>query len=57
MNVLGFLVSIVLFFVGIFLLGQAFVVEAGQAYVFLGGVLVISIAFALPIHLYKRIAP
>ncbi len=57
MNVLGFLVSLVLFLLGMFLMGQAFAVESGQAFVFLGGILVTSIGVALPIHLFKRIAP
>ncbi|MFT4122844.1 MAG: hypothetical protein QM635_03325 [Microbacteriaceae bacterium] len=57
MNVLGFLVSLVLFLLGFFLMGEAFAVGSGQAAVFFAGILVTCLGVALPVHLFKRIAP
>lgn len=57
MNVLGFLVGIVLFLLGFYMMGEAFAIPAGQGFLFMGGILVTSLGIALPIHVYKRIAP
>jgi len=46
-----FIVSIVLFVVGIVVLGIAFSLPAAQAFVFLGGLLLVIIALAIPMHL------
>lgn len=46
-----FIVSIVLFVVGLFVLGIAFSLPVAQAFVFLGGFALVTIAIAIPLHL------
>jgi hypothetical protein len=57
MNVIGFIVSLALFLLGMFLFGQAFVIDSGQAIMFFGGIVSVCVAIALPIHILKRVAP
>ena len=55
MNVVAFLVAIVLFLGGFALMGFAFFVEGFEAPMFIGGILAVSAALALPVHVLKRI--
>lgn len=58
MNVIAFIVSIVLFLLGMFLMGSAFAVpEAVRLLVFLGGILITTIGIMIPIHVMKRLNP
>ncbi|MFT4219257.1 MAG: hypothetical protein QM611_01895 [Microbacterium sp.] len=45
-----FFVSMILFVVGIFAFGFSFTVPPFQPFVFVGGLLLVSLAMALPIH-------
>lgn len=55
MNFIGFVVSFVLFFGGIYLFGSAASFPGFELVVFIGGVLISCIGFAIPIHIMKRI--
>jgi hypothetical protein len=57
MNLFAFLVSLVLFVGGFFLMGYAFYVEGFQAPVFFAGILCTCAGIGLPIHILKRIDP
>jgi cytochrome b subunit of formate dehydrogenase len=56
MNVIAFLVAFALFVAGLVMMGYAFYVEGFELVMFLGGILVSSLAVAIPIHVLKRIA-
>jgi hypothetical protein len=45
-----FIVTIVLFVVGLFVLGISFSLPVAQAFVFIGGLALVVIAFAIPMH-------
>jgi hypothetical protein len=49
-----FIVSLLLFLLGMFALGISFSVAGLQAVLFVGGILLISLAMALPIHLRAK---
>ncbi|MET0673952.1 MAG: hypothetical protein ABWY37_10700 [Microbacterium pygmaeum] len=53
-TVLAFVVSFVLFIGGMFLFGFAFSLTAWQGPVFVGGILAVSLALAMPAHLLTR---
>jgi len=55
MNVIAFLISLVLFIGGIVVLGYSFSVVGYELPVFFGGLLVISLGIAIPIHILKRL--
>lgn len=55
MNIIGFLISIVLFVGGLYIMGSAFYVVGFEAPVFIGGILVTSLGLIIPVHLLKRI--
>jgi uncharacterized membrane protein len=55
MKVFVFLVSIGLFLVGFWLLGLAFSATGYEAAVFFSGIIAVSIGFAIPVHVLKRI--
>jgi cytochrome b561 len=46
--------SILLLLVAMYLFGFAFQVSSGQAFIFFGGILLMAISFALPIHVFSR---
>jgi cytochrome c biogenesis protein CcdA len=54
-NIIGFIISFVLFVGGIYIMGEAFYVEGLESLVFIGGILVSTIGAAIPIHIMKRI--
>ena len=49
-----FIVSLLLFLLGMFTVGISFSVEGLQALLFVGGILMITVGMALPIHLRAR---
>lgn len=55
MNILVFVVSIALFIGGFFVMGNAFYVPGAEYFVFLGGIIMCCLGFAIPVHLLKRI--
>ena len=55
MNIIGFLVSIIIFIGGFFIMGNAFTVPGFEALVFFLGIVTSVIGFAIPVHLLKRI--
>jgi hypothetical protein len=46
--------SILLLLVSMYLFGVAFQVDSGQAFVFMAGVLLMSLSFFLPIHVFGK---
>jgi len=55
MNVVAFIISFALFVGGLYMMGAAFQVEGFELLVFGGGILVASLAIAIPIHVLKRL--
>ena len=55
MKIIGFIVSFALFVGGIYMLAVAFQVAGYESVMFIGGLLVTTIGFAIPVHLLKRI--
>ena len=54
MNIIGFLVSLVLFIGGFYLMGSAFYVTGLESVVFIGGILCSSLGLLIPVHILKR---
>jgi cytochrome c biogenesis protein CcdA len=54
-KIIGFVVSLVLFVLGIYIMGNAFYVEGAEFPVFIGGILVTSLGLFIPVHILKRI--
>jgi len=46
--------SILLLLVSMYLFGVAFQVDSGQAFVFMAGILLMSLSFFLPIHVFGK---
>lgn len=59
MKVVGFVVCFVIFVASLYLMSLAFQFEGDllPLLAFLGGILGVTISFAIPLHLSKRIAP
>ncbi len=55
MKIIGFVVSLALFVLGLYIMGEAFYVEGAQLPVFIGGILVSSLGVFIPVHILKRI--
>lgn len=56
MNIVAFVVSFLLFVAGLLLMGYSFGAGiAGPGYMFMGGILAISVAIAIPAHVLKRL--
>lgn len=55
MNIIAFVVSIVLFVGGLYVMGSAFYVAGAEYPVFLAGILASCLGVAIPIHVLKRI--
>lgn len=55
MKILGFIVSFALFVGGMYMLAVAWQVPGFESVMFIAGILVSTIGFAIPIHLLKRI--
>lgn len=54
MKVTGFIIMFAIFCVGLWLMALAFEVQTMQAEYFLGGILVVSLAFGIPAHILSR---
>jgi hypothetical protein len=54
-NIIAFVVSIVLFVGGLYVMGSAFYVAGAEYPVFLAGILASCLGVAIPIHVLKRI--
>lgn len=56
MNIVGFVVAFFFLIAGILLMGYSFGPDvAGPGFMFFGGILAISVAIAIPVHVMKRI--
>lgn len=55
MKIIGFVVSLALFVLGFYIMGEAFYVEGAQFPVFIAGILVSSLGLFIPVHILKRI--
>ena len=55
MNIIGFVISLVLFVLGFYIMGSAFYVTGAEYLVFLGGILCSSLGLIIPVHILKRI--
>ena len=55
MNIIGFVISLVLFVLGLCIMGSAFYVTGAEFPVFIGGILVTSLGLFIPVHILKRI--
>ncbi|MES1170333.1 MAG: hypothetical protein ABUL47_06580 [Leifsonia sp.] len=55
MNLVAFLVALVLFIGGLALMGYAFTFEGFEGPTFVAGILAVSAALALPVHVLKRV--
>jgi hypothetical protein len=53
-RVIAAVFSILLLLVSMYLFGFAFQVDSGQAFVFIAGVLLMSLSFFLPIHVFGK---
>lgn len=55
MNVVAFVFSFVIFIGGLALMGYASAVSGLELVMFLGGILAVSLAVAIPVHVLKRV--
>ena len=55
MNIIGFVVGLVCFVGGLYIMGSAFYVTGFEAVVFFAGILVSSLGLVIPAHIMKRI--
>lgn len=55
MKIIGFVASLVFFLAGIYLFALAFQIPGYEMLVFIGGILLITVGVAIPMHLMKRI--
>ncbi|WIB14689.1 MULTISPECIES: hypothetical protein [unclassified Curtobacterium] len=53
-RVLAAVFSILLLLVSMYLFGFAFQLDSGQGFVFIAGVLLMSLSFFLPIHVFGK---
>ena len=53
MNVVAFIVSMVVFVFGFWLFGLAFEVADGQFWIFLAGLVSVSVAVAIPVQILR----
>lgn len=57
MKIFAFIIGAVIFLASCYLFALAFTVTGFEALIFTAGILGVSIAFAIPLHLLKRIQP
>lgn len=57
MRIVAFIISFVLFIASLYVFSLAFALPGFELPVFFGGIVLIVIAFAIPLHLLKRTAP
>jgi hypothetical protein len=51
---MAFVLAFVMFLVGMYLMGLAFTLASFQALVFFGGIALVSLAVAVPVHFLKK---
>ncbi len=54
MSRMGFIISFLLFVVGLFLFGVAFNAAAFQAAIFFAGILLVCLSFGIPAHILSK---
>lgn len=55
MNIIAFVISIIIFVAGLYVMGSSFYVTGFEGVVFIGGILLSAIGLAIPVHVLKRI--
>ena len=55
MNIIGFIVSAVLFVFGMYVMGSAEYFDGFEGAVFIGGILLSCLGLFIPVHIMKRI--
>lgn len=55
MKIIAFVVALVLFLVGMILMGYAFEPDAAHGVLFFAGIIAVGVSLAIPFHLLKRI--
>ena len=55
MNILAAIVAIILFLGGMLLFGYAELFPGYEIFVFAGGIVAVSLAVAIPVHILKRV--
>ena len=53
MHILSFVIAMAAFVVGLWLFGLAFTLTAWQGPIFFGGILAVSAAIAIPVHVLR----
>ena len=57
MKVFVFVVALIIFVGSLYLMSLAFAVEGYEALLFTAGILGVSLSFAIPAHILKRVQP
>lgn len=57
MKVFAFIVALIIFLGSMYLFTLAFAVVGFEALLFTGGILGVSLAFIIPVHILKRVQP
>ncbi len=55
MKIIAFVISLVAFVLGLYVMGSAFYVPGFEGVVFIGGILLSSLGLAIPVHVLKRV--
>lgn len=55
MKILAFVISLVAFVLGLYVMGSAFHVPGFEGVMFVGGILLSSLGIAIPVHVLKRV--
>lgn len=55
MKIIGFVISLVFFVAGLYIMGSAFYVVGFEAPIFFAGVISSSLGLFIPVHILKRI--
>ena len=55
MNGFAFVVTVAIFLGGLLLMGYAFYMPGYEALAFIGGILAVSLAVAIPVHVLNRV--
>lgn len=55
MNIIAFVISLILFVGGLYVMGESFYVVGAEYPVFIGGILLTCLGIAIPIHVLKRV--
>ena len=55
MKIIAFVISLVAFVLGLYVMGSAFYVPGFEGAAFIGGILLSSLGVAIPVHVLKRV--